>query len=232
MTLKHSSAICAAVILSFFILTNITMSEEKIHASAVAGSFYPDDPAQLKAIIKTCLDRVNVPEEGKNDILGIIVPHAGYVYSAQTAAAAYKCIQGKKYDAAIILSPSHHAYFRGASVYSGTKYVTPLGDVVIDQELANALTKFGGRRIVRSEVGHSITDDTMPEHAIEVQLPFLQTVQPGLPIVPVIIGSEDAETVISLSKAIVNTIKSSGKHILVIASSDLSHYRGCYGSTQ
>ena len=200
------------------------MSEEMIQTAQVAGSFYPSDKTELQAIINTCLKKANVPAQSDDDILGIVVPHAGYVYSAQTAAFAYKSIQGKKYDVAIILAPSHHAYFHGASVFSGDKFRTPLGDIEVDKAFAIQLTRNGRNKVVRSEIGFTVTDDKQPEHAAEVQLPFLQTVQPDLPIVPIIIGSDDAETIFALSHSIVETAKETGKRILIVASSDLSHY--------
>lgn len=191
----------------------------------VAGSFYPDNADTLKKWINDYL------KQGKNadantEIFGLVVPHAGYVYSGWVAGLAYKQVEGKHYDDIIILAPSHTKAFKGASVFDGDAYVTPLGNVMVDKTLSseiahnNDLVKF-------SRNGHQWGTDRN-EHSIEVQLPFLQIVQPGVPIVPIVIGSQNNETSDALLKAIVSSVRKLKRKVLIVASSDLSHYHDDY----
>ncbi len=188
---------------------------------AVAGSFYPTDRDTLRAWVDHFLKSGGVPITGE-EVTALIAPHAGYQFSGWVAGEAYRQIVGRKYDAAIILSPSHYRYFKGSSIYAGTGYRTPLGTVKVDQDLAAAMADVDST-VRRSWVGHEWTPESR-EHALEVQLPFLQVVQPGLPVVPVVMGSQDFRSADGLMKAVVAGIRRTGKRVLLIASSDLSHF--------
>lgn len=181
----------------------------------VAGAFYPSHPVELKAMIGKFISWATPPKlHGK--ILGIQVPHAGYIYSAPTAAYAFKTIQGKKYDLVILIGPSHFYPFSGAAVYSEGRWRTPLGTVEVDSEFAEKLIKLkvgyfkGERYHVR-------------EHSLEVELPFLQTVlKPGFKIVPIVIGPYDPQKLLAGAKKVARLLN--GKNFLIVISSDLSHY--------
>lgn len=186
----------------------------EVRQPAVAGMFYEREPIRLKNHIETFLDKVNPPEI-KGRILGLVSPHAGYFYSGKTAAFGYKLIKGEKYDTVIVISPSHYEYFRGVSVYNGTAYQTPLGIVQIDQDLRDELKDYNSV-LEFSKRGHG------REHALEVQLPFLQVVLGNFKLLPIVMGDQDKDFVFSLAEVLAEVLKS--KNFLLVASSDLSHY--------
>jgi hypothetical protein len=155
----------------------------------------------------------------KRDIPGklfaLIVPHAGYVYSGQIAATAYKQIQGMNFDTVVMIGVSHRAAIRGASVFKSGKYETPLGTVEIDAELAGELIEQDGI-FSFSPNAHVI------EHSLEVQVPFLQQVLSDFKIVPILMGHWSESVCSAVSSALVKFIKD--KNVLLIASTDMSHY--------
>lgn len=192
------------------------MFDKKIRQAAVAGNFYPDNESALSGMVTDFLkDAVN---EALPDITGLVCPHAGYIYSGQVAACSYKQVEGKKYETVIIIAPSHSEYFDFNSVFDGRAYRTPLGIVEVDTERAERLTgNVTHKNYTRlSDSGHR------REHSLEVQLPFLQTVLADFKIVPVVMGSQSKKNIESLGNAIGEIFKD--ESILVIASTDLSHY--------
>ncbi len=188
--------------------------EELIREPVAAGSFYPDSKEELENIIDNYMSEVEPPTSGE-DIRALIVPHAGYVYSGQVAAYAYKTLIRQEINTVILIGPSHHEYFEGASVYPKGYYKTPLGNVEIDKDLA--------KKIIDSHKKISFRENAhLQEHSLEVQLPFLQKIlpNPNWKIVPIVMGNtpEAAEILINSLKNLIND------NILIIASSDLSHY--------
>jgi len=191
--------------------------------ATVAGAFYPDNADTLRKILLDYLDlngEMKIP--ASEEIIGIVAPHAGYVYSGWVAGKAYRELYGRKYDAVIIISPSHQKSFSGSSVFSGDAYVTPLGNALTDKTLAFEIASFGGG-VKLSLKGHEWTGGSS-EHSIEVQIPFLQIVLPEIPIVPICMGSHDFEAQDELMKAISIAAKKLAKKVLIVASSDLSHF--------
>jgi AmmeMemoRadiSam system protein B len=188
-----------------------------VREAAVAGTFYPDDPKILAGEIQGYLKNAKV-EEIEGEVVGLISPHAGYVYSGQVAAYGMKAIISRgHYDTVIVIGPSHRAYFEGAAIMDRGSYRTPLGAVDIDEELARAI--MDESKLVFSNIGvHG------PEHSLEVQIPFLQTVLSNFKLVPMVMGSQEGDVCESLAKAIYGGIKRRGKHVLVVGSTDLSHY--------
>ncbi len=187
---------------------------------AVAGAFYPANPTELKTMINGFLAQVH--EAPINDpIIGIIVPHAGYIFSGPVAAYAYKAIQGKQYERVVIIAPSHFDYFEGASVYDGSTYQTPLGNVPVDQDFCQRLAK-KSERIHLSGRGHDFSPGQRGEHALEVQLPYLQVVLGNFKLVPIIMGEQSYETCRAVGHTLAGLIHDN--KTLIIASSDLSHY--------
>lgn len=185
-----------------------------IRKSVIAGSWYPGDPALLKSDILNYIK--NVPDrEFSGDILGLVVPHAGYIYSGQVAAHAYKLIQGRKYDAVILIGPSHRVAFQGVSLYGQGAYETPLGRVLVDEELACQM-----RRI--SSIIIDFPESHLREHSLEIQLPFLQVVLGDFSFVPLVMGDQDAVTCKMLADVIARV--AGDCRILIVASSDLSHF--------
>jgi AmmeMemoRadiSam system protein B/AmmeMemoRadiSam system protein A len=186
----------------------------KVRYPVRAGQFYPGSREELTAEIRTFLSgAANVTVNG--DVVGLWVPHAGYEYSGQTAAHAYKTVEGKSYDAVILIGPSHYVYLDVAALGDYDTLRTPLGDTPVDTELAKALEN-------ASPFIQTIPQAHEQEHSTEVQLPFLQTVLPGVPVVPLVIGQVSLKTAESIAKAVATAIK--GKRVLLVASSDMSHY--------
>jgi AmmeMemoRadiSam system protein B/AmmeMemoRadiSam system protein A len=190
------------------------MSGKKVRESVIAGSWYPGDPARLTKDIKGYL--AHVPEHKiDGELITLISPHAGYMYSGQVAAHAYKLLEGKGYDIVVIVAPSHRAYFKGASVYPQGGYRTPLGIVPIAEEITEALMQ-------KSPLISSIPQAHAQEHSLEIQLPFLQVVLKDFRLVPIVMGEQDLPICEEVSRVVVDAIK--GKQALLIASTDLSHF--------
>ncbi len=181
---------------------------------AVAGQFYPADPVQLKADLSTYFAAA-APKQS-DAVLAIIAPHAGYVFSGEVAASSYNQIDpDKKYDNIFILASSHRMSFEGASIYNKGDYITPLGRVKVNIELANKLLK-------ENPIFNSKPDSHIAEHSLEVQLPFLQyKLKTDFRIIPIILGTQDPKD----SKKIADALKPyfNDKNLFVI-SSDFSHY--------
>jgi len=192
------------------------MFENQVRESVVAGSFYSANPTTLKETVISYLK--NAPYKGIKNIRGLVCPHAGYIYSGEVAACSYRQVGQKSYDSIIIIAPSHAEYFDFNSVFAGKAYKTPLGLVEVDIARCRALEQgpqYGGF-IQISNYGHR------KEHSLEVQLPFLQVVFGDFKIVPVVMGSQNRANIEGLGNAIGNVFK--GQDILIIASTDLSHY--------
>jgi AmmeMemoRadiSam system protein B len=176
--------------------------------------FYPADPAELERQMKDYFERMPGKALGGR-IRGVVAPHAGYLYSGETAAAGYSHVKGKKFEAVVIVAPSHRDYFEGASVYSGDAYQTPLGIVPIATDLRDALLK-SSDRIVAGEAGHR------SEHAIEVQLPFLQAALGSFTLLPIVMGGQHRDICFSVAGSLARIAE--GREVLFVASTDLSHY--------
>jgi AmmeMemoRadiSam system protein B/AmmeMemoRadiSam system protein A len=189
--------------------------------ATVARAFYPDNPNELKSMIIGYLDEAKQTTK-EYDIHGLVVPHAGYVFSGKTAAIAYKQLIGREYDAVVIIAPSHVKAFSGSSVFKGDGYVTPLGVAKIDKELAKSIAE-ANEDISYSYDGHEWSG-SRSEHSIEVQVPFLQIVLPNVPIVPISMGEQDNSCANDLFKAITSSAEKLNKKILIVASTDLSHF--------
>lgn len=210
-------------------LSQDALSEDHIsyRPPTVAGTFYSSNVDSLNAEIERYLELDNPQKISKqNKILGIVVPHAGYVYSGFVAGKMYRELVGKDIKTVIIISPSHQTYFNYSSVYPGDAYVTPFGPCKVDKQLSKLIAS-QNPNVRFSMEGHSWKNVT-PEHSIEVQIPFVQKVLPSAQIVPIVMGSQDDQLIHSLSYAIIKAITSANREndVLLIASSDLSHYHG------
>ncbi len=189
---------------------------DNIRKSVIAGTWYPDKPKVLQADIDNFFQQV--PEEKiAGEIVGLVVPHAGYLYSGQVAAYAYQAVRGQVFEAVIVIGPSHRVPFPGVSVYHQGGYETPLGIVPIDTELAE---KIMGQSDVVSAIPHA----HLPEHSIEIQLPFLQVALGEFSFVPLLMGNQDRHTCENLAAAITQAVGK--RRVLLVGSSDLSHFHG------
>lgn len=189
---------------------------------AVAGpmGFYPSDPRKLRHLVQTFIDEAQSLVE--TEPYGLIAPHAGYVYSGPVAGWAYRQVVNLDFETVIVISPSHFQAFPFISVLPGGAYETPLGSVQIDSDLARKLIDAGGALIQASRSGHENTGLGRSEHALEVQLPFLQVALGDFNLIPVVMGRIDWKHCSALAAAIADIY--SERKILVVASSDLSHY--------
>ena len=190
----------------------------KIRQPAVAGSFYPADPKELAAMIDGMLAKAAPPQ--LEDVVAVVAPHAGYIYSGPVAAYSYALLKGRKFDRVVVIAPSHYEGFGFSSVYDGAAYATPLGQVPVDHEFAARLAKMSPR-IRLSSAGHTPSAEH-PEHALEVQLPFLQRVLGQFTLVPIIMGDQSYDACRALGVALAKLVE--GSRTLIVASSDLSHY--------
>ena len=118
--------------------------KDKIRKPSVAGQFYPEDPTVLRSMIEEMLASAP-PREVRGKIKALVAPHAGYVYSGRVAAAAYSLIEPGSFKTAIVISPCHVEHFRYSSIYDGRSYLTPLGEIPIDSELAEKIASSGKR---------------------------------------------------------------------------------------
>jgi AmmeMemoRadiSam system protein B/AmmeMemoRadiSam system protein A len=186
----------------------------KIRRPVVAGRFYPSNPHELGSLVHTYIGNLEKAAiDGR--IVALISPHAGYVFSGQVAAHAYKLVEGMEFDDVIVIAPSHRVDFLGASIYDGEGYETPLGIVPIDGELSRGITE--GSKIIEF-----IPQAHAREHSLEVQIPFLQSILKAFRLVPMVMGpSWNLEVCRHLSQAIIKSLE--GRRTLIIASSDLTH---------
>ena len=191
-----------------------------IRKPAVAGMFYPSNPAELAKTIAGLFAEVEkVPISGRPT--AIIAPHAGYPYSGKTAAKAYKLLEGEEYDTVVIVSPSHTVFFKGSSVFSGDAYQTPLGNVEIDKELATRIASINPNSVYFSNMGHA-SGGARGEHALEVQLPFLQIVLGRFKLVAIVMGDQESDSIRALGETLAGILKDT--NTLLVASTDLSHF--------
>ncbi|MFH0777769.1 MAG: AmmeMemoRadiSam system protein B [Candidatus Eisenbacteria bacterium] len=186
----------------------------KVRKSAVAGAFYPAERGELRQVVDEFLGRVVLPKT-KGDVVGVVVPHAGYVYSGDVAAHSYSLVRGGDFRVVFLVGPSHRMPVSGAAVYTSGTFQTPLGSVEIDEQAAGALVK-AGRGFVDDKGAHT------PEHSLEVQLPFLQVVLEDFKIVPILTTDLPASECEELGRILAGIAR--GRKALLVASTDLSHY--------
>ena len=187
---------------------------ETVRSPAVAGSFYPDSPKVLSAQVEKFIDDAAL-KETDDELIGLIAPHAGYVYSGHVAGYAYKQLVGQSFDTVVLLGLSHRYPIGTAAVYARGAFRTPLGDIPIDEDLAAEITRLNSD-IVDLPPAHA------NEHSLEVQLPFLQYLLPDFRIVPILLQDDSPENVIPLSQAIAEAM--GDRSCLLIGSTDLCHY--------
>ena len=196
----------------------------KVRRPTQAGAFYEGDAEALKTQIENCflqeLGPKKLPEVNKNGlrkIIGLICPHAGYMYSGAVAANAYyELAQDGKPDTVVILGPNHTGYGSGLALMNEGIWRTPLGDVEIDGETANSIVQ-ETRFVDVDDLAHRF------EHSIEVQLPFLQYLYGSdFKFVPICFQMQDLSSAVEVGMALVEVLSS--KNAVVIASSDMTHY--------
>jgi hypothetical protein len=196
-----------------------TPAQPKVRQAGVAGSFYPADAKELAAMIDDLLAHASPPKID-GSILAVVAPHAGYPYSGPVAAYTYAALKGRKFSRVVVIAPSHYESFDFTSIYDGDAYATPLGNVPVDKTFAAKLAKMSSTMKLSSR-GHNPTS-AGAEHAVEVQLPWLQRVLGDFQLVPIVMGDQSYENSRALGVALAKLIQ--GGDTLIVASSDLSHY--------
>lgn len=194
-----------------------------IRKPAVAGSFYPSDPGQLKSQLEKYFLAAGNPKV-KSNIAAIIVPHAGYVFSGEVAASGFAQLDpDREYKHIFVIGTSHYVYLKGASVYNLGNFSTPLGIVEVDTDLASKLIR-------ENPVFENAPEAHVKEHSIEVQLPFLQYhMKKPIKIIPIIIGTQSEETCRKIADALRPYFTSDN---LFVISSDFSHYPDYVGAEE
>ena len=189
-----------------------------VRQPAVAGRFYPANAQHLRAEVETYTTvRADASAEFEPKIraLGCVVPHAGYMYSGHVAGAVFRRLDLPR--RAVILCPNHTGVGEPLAIMSEGAWHTPLGDVPIDEAMANEL-KSRMSLLAEDQEAHRF------EHALEVQLPFLQVLAPGFQFVPITVGTSNFEVLSALGVVIGSVAAEAGGPVLVIASSDMNHY--------
>jgi AmmeMemoRadiSam system protein B/AmmeMemoRadiSam system protein A len=182
-----------------------------IRKPVVAGQFYPGTSSQLKAMIEAFVDE----KAAKEEVIGLVSPHAGYVYSGPVAGAVISKVKFK--DTFVIMGPSHTGMGRPFSIMTQGTWETPLGKVEIDSELGKQILATSSH-LEEDNVAHQY------EHSIEVQLPFLQYFKPDIRIVPIMLAYAGGDIYKEIGKELAKAIKASNKGVVIMASSDMTHY--------
>jgi len=192
---------------------------QKVREAAVAGSFYPADAKALTEMMDDMLAHASPPPIS-DPIVAVVAPHAGYQFSGPVAAYTYAALKGREFSRVVVIAPSHYEAFDFTSVFEGDAYATPLGTVPVDKAFAKQLA--GMSPTIRlSSQGHTPTSKGA-EHALEVELPWLERVLGNFELVPIIMGDQSYDSSRALGVALAKLIQ--GRDTLIVASSDLSHY--------
>ncbi len=182
-----------------------------VRIPAVAGQFYPRRPDELLCKVRS----YSVSTEPPVAAFGCVVPHAGYMYSGHVAGAVYARLQVPQ--RCVVLCPTHTGMGTPLSIMTSAAWQTPLGEVATDSELGSAL-------LARFSLLQEDSDAHRAEHAIEVQLPFLQNREPDLRFVPIAVGTSNFEALSGLGDALADILTAQSDKVLIVASSDMNHY--------
>jgi len=201
----------------FVLLLIAGTATAEVRQSAVAGTFYPGSERELRVQVRTLLDETVEIEPSA----AVIVPHAGYVFSGETAASAFRSLQGRGIRRVVLLGPSHHERFRGGALpeASCTAFRTPLGEMELDRPAL---------RLLRDEwLFDGPTKAHDREHSLEVEVPFLQMVAPGARLIPVLVGHQTRpEDFAVMARTLAGLLDA---ETVVVASSDFTHHGRGYG---
>jgi AmmeMemoRadiSam system protein B len=184
-----------------------------LRSPAVAGQFYPGSEASLVKTLSALVPVIK-PEERKK-ALAVVSPHAGYIYSGGVAGETFARV--KVPESVVILGPNHTGHGVPISLMAQGSWDMPMGEVAINIELAAEIAR-NSPLVEIDEIAHRF------EHSLEVQVPFLQYIQKNLSIVPIVISHVPYETCVAVGQGLAAAIKSYGKPVLIVASTDMTHY--------
>jgi AmmeMemoRadiSam system protein B len=189
-----------------------------VRPSPIAGRWYEGNAKALARSVDEFLDNAKLPElEG--EVVGVIAPHAGHVYSGAVAGFAFSALRDRQPDLVAVIAPMHHPYYEPLITTSHDAYHTPLGNVLVDRD---ALTELDV--VLKSEVGFGLSAVPHdPEHSLEIELPFLQrALKSDWKLLPVMVRAQDPQVSEGLGKALAQVLR--GRNFALVASTDLSHF--------
>ncbi len=189
-----------------------------VRPSPIAGKWYEGDPEVLARVVDEYLDEAQLPELD-GEVIAVIAPHAGHLYSGPVAGYAFAALRGRSPDLVAVVAPMHHPYFEPLITTAHNAYSTPLGKIPVDKEALGELDK-----ILQSELGFGLAAvERDPEHSLEIELPFLQrTLSSQWKLLPVMDRARDPLVSQKLGKALAQVLR--GKNFVLVASTDLSHF--------
>jgi AmmeMemoRadiSam system protein B len=189
-----------------------------IRPSPIAGQWYPADPLRLAAQVDSQIQSARLPEI-QGEVVAVIAPHAGHLYSGPVAGYAFATLRGLAPELVAVVAPMHHYYSQPLLTTAHEAYATPLGEIVVDRDAVNTLTES-----LKNELGFGLTPVARdPEHSLEIELPFLQrSLKPPFQLLPIMIRDQSSRTAQRLGEALADVLKD--RKAILVASSDLSHF--------
>jgi len=191
-----------------------------LRTPAVAGQFYPGTEASLLKTLSSLIPDIQPAE--RNEALAVISPHAGYIYSGGVAGETIGRV--KVPENVIILGPNHTGHGAPVALMGQGAWDMPMGEVPVNRELAAEIAK-SSQQIEMDDVAHRF------EHSLEVQVPFLQYMQKNLTIAPIVVSHISYQTCVSVGQGIADAIKNYGKPVLILASTDMTHYESRHSAS-
>jgi len=194
------------------------MTLTDVRPSPIAGAWYEGDPQRLARAVDDYLDAANIPVLA-GDVLAVISPHAGHIYSGAVAGYAFAPLRGKSFDLVAVISPFHQMAVQPLITTAHSAYATPLGNVPVDKESMLTLDA-----ALKADLGFGLSPMLRDrEHSLEIELPFLQrALAGGFRLLPVMVRAQEPEVARALGSALAEVLK--GKNALLVASTDLSHF--------
>lgn len=189
-----------------------------VRPSPIAGKWYEGNAKALSRSIDEYLDDAKLPELD-GEVIGVIAPHAGHVYSGAVAGYAFAALRGRQPDLVAVVAPMHHPYYEPLLTTSHAAYRTPLGDIPVERDVLNELDV-----VLKSELDFGLSPVSHdPEHSLEIELPFLQrTLKPDWKLLPIMVRAQDPRVSRGLGRALAQVLR--GRNFVLVASTDLSHF--------
>lgn len=189
-----------------------------VRPSPIAGKWYEGNAKALSRSIDEFLDDAKLPELD-GEVIGVIAPHAGHVYSGAVAGYAFAALRGRQPDLVAVVAPMHHPYYEPLLTTSHAAYRTPLGDIPVERDVLNELDV-----VLKSELDFGLSPVSHdPEHSLEIELPFLQrTLKPDWKLLPIMVRAQDPRVSRGLGRALAQVLR--GRNFVLVASTDLSHF--------
>ncbi|HEX6269388.1 MAG TPA: AmmeMemoRadiSam system protein B [Anaerolineales bacterium] len=189
-----------------------------VRPSPIAGQWYEDDPEMLARTVDEYLEEARLPKLD-GEVVAVIAPHAGHVYSGAVAGYAFTALRGRNPDLVAVIAPMHHPYFEPLITTAHDAYATPLGEIPVDKDALLELDV-----ILKSELGFGLSPvQRDPEHSLEIELPFLQrAISSRWALLPLMVRAREPRVSQGLGKALAQVLRD--KNFVMVASTDLSHF--------